>query len=362
MSANRILKIQVLFIGITLFIKGISLFPFFIEQYYSNGIYKFIAVVERFLFGWIPFSFGDIIYSIAIVVLLFFLIRFFRQLWYVSFKLAFLIQSLKRLLTVALLLYILFNISWGLNYDRVGIAGQLGLKEAVFSKNDLDTIVQLLHSKVNSDAALVNIENRPAGYNAQQLFKQGIAAYDTAVRNFSFLQYRPPSVKSSMFSELLNYMGTQGYYNPFTGEAQVNTSIPVFIQPFIVVHEIAHQAGYGKESEASFVGWLVSRKSLNNSLRYATNLAMYQYAARELFWLDSNKIKEYDSLLHPLVKKNIAAEHAFYKKYEGRIEWLTSWIYGHYLKANNQPSGNRSYNEVVNWLIAYYKKYGAENM
>ena len=32
----------------------------------------------------------------------------------------------------------------------------------------------------------------------------------------------------------------------------------------------------------------------------------------------------------------------------------------HYLKANNQPGGKLSYNEVVAWLVAYYKKFGAE--
>jgi hypothetical protein len=31
------------------------------------------------------------------------------------------------------------------------------------------------------------------------------------------------------------------------------------------------------------------------------------------------------------------------------------WGYGHYLKANNQPAGKETYNEVVAWLIAYYE-------
>jgi hypothetical protein len=33
-------------------------------------------------------------------------------------------------------------------------------------------------------------------------------------------------------------------------------------------------------------------------------------------------------------------------------------LYGNYLKANNQPKGIETYNEVVSWLIAYRKKYG----
>ena len=50
----------------------------------------------------------------------------------------------------------------------------------------------------------------------------------------------------------------------------------------------------------------------------------------------------------------------FYKKYNNPIEDLVMWGYGHFLKANNQPAGKRSYNEVVTWLIAYYKKFGIE--
>jgi hypothetical protein len=38
------------------------------------------------------------------------------------------------------------------------------------------------------------------------------------------------------------------------------------------------------------------------------------------------------------------------------------WGYGEFLKANNQPAGKRSYNEVVAWLIAYYKKFGTASL
>jgi hypothetical protein len=33
-------------------------------------------------------------------------------------------------------------------------------------------------------------------------------------------------------------------------------------------------------------------------------------------------------------------------------------MYDSYLKMNNQPKGQRTYNEVITWLVAYYKKYG----
>jgi hypothetical protein len=33
-------------------------------------------------------------------------------------------------------------------------------------------------------------------------------------------------------------------------------------------------------------------------------------------------------------------------------------MYGNYLKANRQPQGINSYDEVVGLTIAYYRKYG----
>jgi hypothetical protein len=42
------------------------------------------------------------------------------------------------------------------------------------------------------------------------------------------------------------------------------------------------------------------------------------------------------------------------------VEPFVSVFYDNYLKMNNQPKGNRTYNEVTSWLISYLKKYGAE--
>ena len=46
-------------------IKWLSNYPEFIETYYSNGMYQFTSKVLRTVFGWIPFSVGDVFYTIA---------------------------------------------------------------------------------------------------------------------------------------------------------------------------------------------------------------------------------------------------------------------------------------------------------
>ena len=51
-----------LFLGIQiLFMRWIESNPSFIEIYYSRGIYPYISSFLRTLFGWMPFSFGDLI-------------------------------------------------------------------------------------------------------------------------------------------------------------------------------------------------------------------------------------------------------------------------------------------------------------
>src|SRR6187402_2883585 len=46
--------------------KVLALFPDFVEQYYSNGLYLYISKISRVVLGWIPFSVGDLCYTILI--------------------------------------------------------------------------------------------------------------------------------------------------------------------------------------------------------------------------------------------------------------------------------------------------------
>ena len=77
-------------------------------------------------------------------------------------------------------------------------------------------------------------------------FKRAKGCYEVAEKEYPFIQYKSTSVKPSLYGWLGNYFGFTGYYNPFTGEAQVNTTVPKFLLPYITLHEIGHQLGYAK--------------------------------------------------------------------------------------------------------------------
>ena len=115
---------------------------------------------------------------------------------------------------------------------------------------------------------------------------------------FRLFHYPDPSVKFSFYGYLANYMGFSGYYNPFSGEAQVNTTIPRFVQPFTTCHEIGHQLGYAKEEEANFCGFLATKSSRDPAFRYSVYVDLYLYAASALYALDSTAFIPYRESLH----------------------------------------------------------------
>src|SRR5665811_1952947 len=118
-------------------------------------------------------------------------------------------------------------------------------------------------------------------------FRYSVDAYRVAAGTHPSLMYRFPSVKFSFYGYLADYMGFSGYYNPFTCEAQVNTTIPSFVQPFTTCHEIGHQLGYAKEEEANFCGFLATKSSTDPAFRYSVYVDLYLYSAGALYVLDS---------------------------------------------------------------------------
>ncbi len=256
-----------------------------------------------------------------------------------------------------LFLYILFNIFWGLNYNRQGISSQLGLHGTILDTSDFSMIQRLLLEKVNSSkAALLQSDSSYPG--KAELFERAKKCYDETEKIYPFLTYKVSSVKSSIYGWWGNYLGFTGYYNPFTGEAQVNTTVPKFLQPYIATHEMAHQMGYAREDAANFVGYLAAAHSSDTLFQYSAYLELFIFANQEVYSFDTSGSIMSKALLLPAVKKDLQEWHEFNLAHKSFIEPAITWMYGNYLKLNQQPKGMRSYNEVIATLIVYYKKYG----
>ena len=353
---KSIITILVLAVAAVL-IKVVSFYPAWIEKYYSTGIYVYISIFLRAITGWVPFSIGDILYAL---ITFFFIIKLVQLVWAIIKRTVTTQSFLNGIISVIrffLWLYIIFNIFWGLNYNRLGIAYQLGIQQEKYSTQELKTLTNALIQKLNN--ARKSLGDSTFQYPpTNKIFEETVTAYDSMELKFSFLHYRQPCIKSSLFGKPNDYLGFQGYYNPFTGESQVNTTVPPFIIPYTACHEVAHQIGYGDEDEANFVGYLTAKASPNNIFHYSVYFDLFNYANSELFLRDSAAARANFHLLDTLVKHDERVYRNFLIAYRNQVDYYVTILYGNYLKANNQPNGMDTYSEVTSWLIAYQKKYG----
>jgi hypothetical protein len=347
---------------VALLIKLFSMNEAWVEKYYTYGFYPYIAKMQRGLFGWIPFSVGDILY---IVAFLFFVVKVWKLLKLLSKRqvkeyLSWIL--FRKYLKLVFWIYIIFNISWGLNYNRLGIAHQLSLNVQPYTTGELMELTGALQQKMNFYAARTNeAEREKLGYTAN-VAAEGLLSFNEAAKEYPFLSYSTPSMKPSLYSHLGHLFGFTGYYNPFTGEGQLQTTVPVFMKPYIINHEIAHQVGFAKENEANFISFLTGRVSANDEVRYSIYFDMYLYAARDLGSRDSVALQQLKQQWHPQVKKDYEYLIAFLAKNSNVVEPYMTGIYDQFLKFNRQPKGRRTYSEVVAWLVAYMKKYGKESI
>jgi hypothetical protein len=342
---------------IILVIKIITYFPFWVETYYSTYFYRVISAFYRRVSGILPFSFGDILYLAAGLFLVWCAVKFItvlvkKRLRFVNYKRLFV-----KVFFIGAVVYIFFNISWGLNYNRLGISHQLKIKEEKNNIEDLKNINRVLVEKVNEERLALG-QGKVDYPLYPQIFKEAQLSYTISSAEFPFLNYDTPSIKRSLYGRLGNFFGFLGYYNPFTGEAQLNLTMPRFLIPYVTCHEMAHQLGYASEDEANFVGYLAAVKSPNKLFHYSAYFDLFNYANNELYKRDSAAARMNYNQLDTLVKEDIVELRSYWRKSDNYIEPFIKAFYDQYLKANQQDKGVKSYNHVVSLLIAYNKKYG----
>jgi len=328
-----------------------------IEQQYSTGFYPKLAATLRTTLGFLPFSLGDILYSGALFYICLELYLFLRRLLNRRMTWKERIVPLQKAVIAVLFLYVYFYFFWGLNYYRRGIEYQLGLTNQQVQVQELKEISNLLLQRVNHTKETC-LQKQDTVMDRERMFRAAEQAYHQLEPRFSFLTYRNLSLKPSLFGKLGNYVGFEGYYNPFTGEGQVNVRIPGFVQPFVTCHEMAHQLGYASESEANFVGFMAASRSKDTLMQYSAYFDMFLYAVSNLRRTDSSAARLLVEQLHPGARRDLRTYRRFLQEHRSFLSDLTDQLYDYYLKQNRQRKGIESYHEVTGWLIAYHRKYG----
>lgn len=329
--------------------------PQLVERYYSEGLYPLVCHILHPVLNLVPFSVGDVLYIIVVGYLIYALIQIVRLLFKKEFKRVLIFLSgIVIGIQAAILIFYLF---WGMNYFRPSAAERLNLRDTGYTTAQLTTVTCRLIDSAN----LCRSRITPADVK-----QDNSAIYQTAINamlslsadSVNFRTYSP-GIKPSLLTPLMNYLGTSGYYNPFTSEAQLNYQMPCFERPVVACHEMSHQLGYGAEDEANFSGFLAGIGSKDRLLRYSAYQLAVGECMRALRYRDTTANNELKKYISPQVRNDFKMERAYWLAYRGKIEQLSSFFYNDFLKANNQPHGLDTYNQMVLLIVAWYGRMGS---
>ncbi len=323
--------------------------PHWIEYGYSRLIYPIYSYIPKFLFGWIPFSIGDLVYALIVIALG---LLFFKSIVFL-FKKDFSKAAKQFLKIVAslLTLYIVFYASWALNYYRLPIHQQLNIKVDTILLEDHLNVLDRHIQEVNTIRENLNLNNQnriEANHKVQDIMEK-----DSLFNMLSKTQVR---IKKPLVGSLASYFGVSGYFNPFSHEAHVNYDMPLTSYPFTVAHELSHQMGIGFEDECNFIAFVKLKDANNLWFRYSAYYESTNYLLRTLYLVDKTKFEEYKAKLSSQVMADIKAEQDFWKQYTGWISDASGLFYDQYLKHNNQAEGMARYGMVTRLIIGWEQK------
>lgn len=326
-------------------------FPEFVETYYSQGLYPFISKISRYIFGWIPFSIGDVFYALIVVLAIRWLYKNIRRLT---------IEPLHFFLDITAtvsLVYFVFHLLWGLNYYRQPLHKTLELDYEYTTEELIETTKRLISKSnhLHRDLGYPDSVKIDLPYTQREIFKKSLDGYETLSKQYPDLGYRPKSLKKSGWSLGLTYMGYSGYYNPFSGEAQVNNLIKTYKFPVVSCHEEAHQIGFAAENEANFIATLATINNSDPYIQYSGYIFALRYCVNEIARRDFPIYEELICTINPGILASYKEMRDFWESYKNPFESFSKGFWDQFLKANNQSRGIMSYSYMVALVVNYFE-------
>ena len=319
-----------------------------------------------------PFSVTEMLLTIAVVWLIYYIIKTITVTARRRGKMKILSRRLLPVFVASLFIWALFCWLWNSGYHAPGFAEKNGFAGGGVAAHDLAVVTRLFAEKANELAPLVQRdENGNYIENRREIFTASVGIYRNLISVFPNLNGRIYTPKSMMFSWLMSRTGYSGMYFALTGEVNIITRIPGPFLPVTVAHEHAHQLGVFAEDEASFVGITACVTSGNTVFEYSGYLTGLAHLLSALSSADSEAWTEISAGLSDEVKKDWQDNYDFWasqRKVETGIGFLdklltsltvtvsdaVDTVYDGYLKSQKQELGIKSYGACVDLLVEYF--------
>ena len=272
-------------------------------------------------------------------------------------------KALVRLVFAVTLAAFIFMLTFGVQYTAPPLGESLGLYVGLYSADQLREVTDYFLRQANYYAALAprNAEGvcefgsfediSRAAMESYRGLAEGGEGYDYSV--FSTPRRAAPK-RSVILGVAMSYVGTAGYFFPWTGEAVVSGDYVDVQFPFCIAHEAAHAHGIAAENEANFAAFLACSASADTRLLYSGYFNAYIYAMNALYAASPEDFYENALGRSELLQRDLDGLSAHLAKYESPVRDAGSAINDSYIKATGQAEGLKTYGMVVDLLLADY--------
>lgn len=181
-----------------------------------------------------------------------------------------------------------------------------------------------------------------------------------------------PEPKAMFFSDFMCQQYMQGYYFPFSMEANYNDVMHILNIPSTMCHELAHLRGYIYEDEANFIGYLACVQSEDEFFRYAGYLSVLNYLYNDVYKLEREQPEVFAETLAAMpltaVSEQVREDNIFvsdeeWERINGKalidteiVDKAADAFIDTNLKVNGILDGKVSYSRVVRLLLQYYRQ------
>lgn len=332
-----------------------ALSPTLVERLYARSIYPCIVGALSSFSRHFGFSIAEVLICLLLALTLFSFTRLALLLY---------LRPAERLKRVAASTRFglwcmgvglwVFLLCFGLNYERPFLFDLLGFERREATAAELETMSGEIVRRINENYEEAHASGREVP-KREEIIRLVEESYNS-VPELSLLprgSYTPP--KPVYFSGVMTRLGLSGIYFPFTAEPNYNADAPDFQLPFTMAHEMAHQRGVARESEANFVAFLVCVDSSDPFVRYSgyrNGLGVVS----ELFRVEPEKARDLIRQLGTGYREDSRRAVIFWAKAGGFLGNISTRINDLYLRANRVKSGTADYAGSTTLIIGYYRK------
>lgn len=334
-------------------------FPAFVEAVYSRSAYPWLIRPLSLFTGLFPFSLAELLLLGLLGWGVFLLARAVARL----------VQNPRGVVTGLprtgfkfaaglAVVYLGFNLMWGLNYSRLTFAQISGLQVEPATVEELAQLALHLTCRANSLRELVEEDEQGVmalSGSVREMFARADAGFAAAAQVYPELGGKYGRPKGVLLSRLMSAAGITGIYIPFTAEANVNVHAPHVFLPATTAHEMAHQRGFAREDEANYIGYLACVLHPDPDFQYSGVLLALTQTMNALARHDLEAYQEIRSLYSQGLNRDLSHWREYWSKFEGPVERASTRVNNTYLRANRQGDGVASYGRMVDLLLAEFR-------